>query len=60
MNELIEARLKGNEMIVAPKAEKAPVIDMMQALKRSLAAKQNDKRQNRVQFEGHRQRRKAS
>ena len=38
LNELIEAKLKGKTITVAPKTGKAPVIDMMEALKRSLAA----------------------
>ena len=38
LNELIEAKLKGKTVAVAPKPGKAPVIDMMEALKRSLAA----------------------
>jgi DNA end-binding protein Ku len=38
LNELIEAKLKGKTITVAPKPGKAPVIDMMEALKRSLAA----------------------
>jgi len=38
LNELIEAKLKGKTVAVAPKPGKAPVIDMMEALKKSLAA----------------------
>ena len=38
LNELIEAKLKGKTISVRPKAVKAPVIDMMQALKKSLAS----------------------
>ena len=37
LNELIEAKLKGKTLPAAPKAGKAPVIDMMEALKKSLA-----------------------
>jgi DNA end-binding protein Ku len=37
LNELIEAKLKGRTVAEAPKRGKAPVIDMMEALKRSLA-----------------------
>jgi DNA end-binding protein Ku len=43
LNELIEARLKGKTVSVAPKPGKAAVIDMMQALKKSLAARQSSK-----------------
>jgi DNA end-binding protein Ku len=38
LNALIEAKLKGKTIAVAPEAAPAPVIDMMEALKRSLAA----------------------
>jgi DNA end-binding protein Ku len=41
LNELIEAKLKGKAVVAAPKPGRAPVIDMMQALKRSLAATQS-------------------
>ncbi len=37
LNELIEAKLKGKTIAAPPKAGKAPVIDIMQALKKSLA-----------------------
>jgi len=37
LNELIEAKLKGKTISAQPKARKAPVIDMMEALKKSLA-----------------------
>jgi DNA end-binding protein Ku len=37
LNELIEAKLKGRTVTEAPNRGKAPVIDMMEALKRSLA-----------------------
>jgi DNA end-binding protein Ku len=43
LNELIEAKLKGKTVSVAPKPGKAAVIDMMQALKKSLAARQSSK-----------------
>src|SRR6202007_829510 len=43
LNELIEAKLKGKTVTVAPKPGKAPVIDMMEALKRSLASRQTGK-----------------
>jgi DNA end-binding protein Ku len=39
LNELIEAKLKGKAVTVAPKKGTAPVIDMMQALKKSLAGR---------------------
>jgi DNA end-binding protein Ku len=35
---LIEAKLKGRSIAAAPEAPRAPVIDIMQALKKSLAA----------------------
>jgi DNA end-binding protein Ku len=38
LNELIEAKLKGRSIAMAPEAPRAPVIDIMQALKKSLAA----------------------
>lgn len=38
LDELIEAKLKGRSIAVAPEAPRAPVIDIMQALKKSLAA----------------------
>jgi len=37
---LVEAKLKGREVATAPEPELAPVIDMMEALKRSLAARE--------------------
>jgi DNA end-binding protein Ku len=37
LNELIEAKLKGKAVTAGPKKGTAPVIDMMQALKKSLA-----------------------
>ena len=60
LNELIEAKLKGKAVVAAPKPGRAPVIDMMQALKRSLASKQIGKQPATVPMEGQRQRRKAS
>ena len=36
LQELIDAKLEGKTVAPAPKREKAPVIDMMEALKRSL------------------------
>ena len=38
LNALIEAKLRGHSIAVAPEAPRAPVIDIMQALKKSLAA----------------------
>ena len=38
LNALIEAKLKGRSIAVAPETPRAPVIDIMQALKQSLAA----------------------
>ena len=37
---LVDAKLKGREVATAPEPELAPVIDMMEALKRSLAARE--------------------
>jgi len=60
LNELIQAKLKGKTVAVAPKTARAPVIDMMQALKKSLAAGHSGKRSQTAPTEIHRQRRKAS
>src|SRR5260221_8004895 len=38
LNDLIEAKRKGREVAAAPERRRAPVIDMMAALKKSLAA----------------------
>jgi DNA end-binding protein Ku len=38
LNALIEAKLRGRSIAAAPEAPRAPVIDIMQALKKSLAA----------------------
>jgi DNA end-binding protein Ku len=38
LNALIEAKLEGKSVAAAPEAPRAPVIDIMQALKKSLAA----------------------
>jgi DNA end-binding protein Ku len=38
LNALIEAKLKGRSIAVAPEAPRAPVIDIMQASKKSRAA----------------------
>jgi DNA end-binding protein Ku len=58
LNELIEAKLKGKTITAAPKVAKAPVIDMMQALKKSLAGR-GAKPQKAAGAHGERQRRKA-
>ena len=58
LNELIEAKLKGETITAAPKAAKAPVIDMMEALKKSLAGR-GAKPQKAARAHGERQRRKA-
>ncbi len=60
LNELIQAKLKGKTIVSAPPLGRAPVIDMMQALKKSLAAKQSGKQSKAIPVEAHRQRRKAS
>ncbi len=39
LNALIEAKLKGRSIAAAPEAPRAPVIDIMRALKKSLAAR---------------------
>jgi len=59
LNELIDAKLKGKTVTVAPKPRKAPVIDMMEALKKSLAG-HSAKPQKVVPAPGDRRRRKAS
>jgi DNA end-binding protein Ku len=60
LNALIEAKLKGKTVTVSPKPGKAPVIDMMQALKRSLAAGHPAKPSRVAAANEHRQHRKAS
>ena len=63
LNDLIEAKLKGRAVLAAPKAaHRAPVIDMMEALKKSLAAGHAGKREAKVVSvaPAHRTRRKAS
>ena len=60
LNELIQAKLKGKTSVSAPQAGRAPVIDMMQALKKSLAAKKSGKQSKGIPVEADRQRRKAS
>jgi non-homologous end joining protein Ku len=59
LNELIEAKLKGKTVTVSPKSGKAPVIDMMQALKKSLAGR-SAAPQKVAAVPGDRRRRKAS
>jgi DNA end-binding protein Ku len=59
LNELIEAKLKGKTVAAVPKTGKAPVIDMMQALKKSLAGR-GAKPQKTAAAHGERHRRKAS
>jgi len=44
LNALIEAKLKGKTIAAEPEAPRAPVIDMMEALKRSLAATSGGKK----------------
>ena len=41
LKELVDAKLKGREVATAPEPQLAPVIDMMEALKRSLAARES-------------------
>jgi DNA end-binding protein Ku len=66
LKELIDAKLEGKTVAPTPKREKAPVIDMMEALKRSLgegrrAAGGGKARPARAASAGgHRQHRKAS
>ena len=59
LNELIEAKLKGKTVTVLPKKGKAPVIDMMEALKKSLAGR-GAKPHKAVSIQRERQPRKAS
>ena len=59
LNELIEAKLKGKTVTVPPQKGKAPVIDMMEALKKSLAGRAA-KPQKAVPAHRERQPRKAS
>jgi DNA end-binding protein Ku len=59
LNELMEAKLKGKTITAAPKTARTPVIDMMQALKNSLAG-HGAKPQKTAAAHGERQRRKAS
>jgi DNA end-binding protein Ku len=58
LNQLIEAKLKGKAITVTPTETKAPVIDMMEALKKSLAGR-GARPQKATPAHGDRQRRKA-
>jgi DNA end-binding protein Ku len=58
LNELIEAKMKGKTIAATPQAKKAPVIDMMEALKKSLAGTTTP--HNAVSASTRRQRRRAS
>lgn len=64
LNQLIEAKLKGRSIVAAPEAPRAPVVDIMQALKNSLAATQRKAEETRPEVQparavARRQRRKA-
>jgi len=66
LNALIEAKLKGRSIAAPPEAPRAPVIDIMQALKKSLAASNKKKEEARPEMSrpapvavARRQRRKA-
>jgi DNA end-binding protein Ku len=59
LNELIEAKLKGKAVTAPPKKGPAPVIDMMQALKNSLAGRKAAP-PHKVLARARRQRQKAS
>lgn len=59
LNELIEAKLKGKTIVMKPKTKKTPVINIMEALKESLAA-QNAPPHKLDPVLTRRQRRKAS
>lgn len=64
LKNLIEARRKGKEIAAAPEPHRAPVIDMMAALKKSLAATGGARKQpahtERSAAESQRHRRRAS
>jgi DNA end-binding protein Ku len=61
LNELIDSKLKGKAVAIAsPKTAKAPVIDMMQALKKSLAASHAPVGEGKLVSMPHRSHRKAS
>jgi non-homologous end joining protein Ku len=47
---MIEAKLKGQEVAVAPHPQLAPVVDLMEALKKSLAGKQTPPKQMPVEM----------
>jgi non-homologous end joining protein Ku len=40
LKELLNAKLEGQEVAAAPQPQLAPVVDMMEALKKSLAARE--------------------
>ena len=50
LNALIEAKLKGRSIAAPPEAPRAPVIDIMQALKKSLAASNKKKEEARPEM----------
>ncbi len=64
LRELIESEQKGQKVTVAPRAKLAPVIDMMDALKKSLVAREGSVPQKRpsrtLEYGGEKARRKAS
>src|SRR5580704_11002372 len=60
LSQLIEAKLKGKTVTVAPATGKAPVIDMMQALKKSLATRPSSRPPKIAAASAPRQQRKAS
>ncbi|HLH41552.1 MAG TPA: Ku protein [Bryobacteraceae bacterium] len=64
LNQLIEAKMKGRSIAAAPEAPRAPVIDIMEALKKSLAATSKKQEEPRPEAQparavARRQRRKA-
>lgn len=64
LNQLIEAKLKGRSIAAAPEAPRAPVVDIMEALKKSLAATSSKQPETRPEVQparavARRQRRKA-
>jgi DNA end-binding protein Ku len=64
LNQLIETKLKGGSIAAVPEAPRAPVIDIMDALKKSLAATAHKQPQSRPEAQparavARRQRRKA-
>ncbi len=64
LNQLIEAKMKGRSIAAEPEAPRAPVIDIMEALKKSLAATSKKQEEPRPEAQparavARRQRRKA-